>query len=149
MRVYFDASVLVAFIVAEPSVPTILQWLRAHTSDAATIFSDWSRAEVASAVARRVRMRNLTSEAAYNSLLRLDAELAFYQCVNVLPEDIEAARAFVLRFDLGLRLADAIHIAIARRIGATLVSLDKRQLSGARALGIVTSDPLGAHPENA
>ena len=48
----------------------------------------------------------------------------------------------MLRFELGLRLPDAIHIATAGRLGFTLVSTDIRQVRAAASLGVVAINPL-------
>jgi predicted nucleic acid-binding protein len=45
------------------------------------------------------------------------------------------------RLDLTLRTPDAIHIAIARRLDATLVTFDQRMATNARALGMAVATP--------
>jgi predicted nucleic acid-binding protein len=49
--------------------------------------------------------------------------------------DITAAAAFLRRLDLTLRTQDALHLAIAQRVGAELLTFDRRTASAARALG--------------
>jgi predicted nucleic acid-binding protein len=49
--------------------------------------------------------------------------------------DIRAADIFLRRLDLNLRTPDAIHIAIARRLGAELATFDVRMAESAEALG--------------
>jgi predicted nucleic acid-binding protein len=39
-----------------------------------------------------------------------------------------------------LLTADAIHIAVAQRLGATLVTVDQRMAAAARTLGIAVAD---------
>ena len=46
------------------------------------------------------------------------------------------ADALVRRLDLGLRAPDALHIATARRLGATLFTFDLGMASAARMLGL-------------
>ena len=53
-----------------------------------------------------------------------------------LPLDVATAASFVRRLDLPLRTADAINIAIAQRIGATLVTFDVKMGDSARAVGV-------------
>jgi hypothetical protein len=58
-----------------------------------------------------------------------------------LPVEIRAADArlayiYVRRFALGLRAADALHLAIARRLEADLITLDRCLATAARELGI-------------
>ena len=45
------------------------------------------------------------------------------------------------RLDINLRTPDAIHIAIARRVDATLVTFDQQVAESARALGMAVARP--------
>jgi hypothetical protein len=49
--------------------------------------------------------------------------------------DVVAAEQFLRRLDLVFRAPDALHIAIARRLGAELATFDSRMAERARALG--------------
>jgi predicted nucleic acid-binding protein len=51
------------------------------------------------------------------------------------PADVAAGAAFLRRLEVNLRTPDAINIAIAQRVGATLVTFDTRMADSARALG--------------
>src|SRR5438270_314844 len=62
------------------------------------------------------------------------------------PADVHAADrrlayAYVRRFDLALRAPDALHLAIAHRLNATLVTLDGRLERAAGQLGIAVEVP--------
>ncbi len=48
---------------------------------------------------------------------------------------MKAAEAFVRRLDLALRTPDALHIAMAQRVDATLVTFDEKMATCAKALG--------------
>ncbi|HEY2621229.1 MAG TPA: PIN domain-containing protein [Acetobacteraceae bacterium] len=50
--------------------------------------------------------------------------------------DCRLANIFVRRFDLRLRVPDALHAAICRRLGMRLVTLDRRLAAAARTLEI-------------
>jgi predicted nucleic acid-binding protein len=50
--------------------------------------------------------------------------------------DFAGAEGLVRRLDLTLRTPDALHIAIARRAGAALVTFDKAMATVAGALGL-------------
>jgi uncharacterized protein len=54
--------------------------------------------------------------------------------VEVSGTDIALATSFLRRLDLTLRTPDAIHIAIAQRLQARLVTFDQRMTIAARAL---------------
>lgn len=73
---------------------------------------------------------------------RLAGLLGGWDAVPVTSADIERATATVARFELALRLPDAIHIAIAERLGATLVTSDRQQHRAALALGTASINPL-------
>jgi hypothetical protein len=55
--------------------------------------------------------------------------------------DVRLAGAFVRKFDLALRVPDALHLAIAQRLDATLVTLDRRLATAARELGVAVEEP--------
>ncbi len=55
--------------------------------------------------------------------------------------DIDAGNRILRRLDINLRTPDAIHIAISRRLEATLVTFDRSMVAGARALGIAVATP--------
>jgi predicted nucleic acid-binding protein len=56
--------------------------------------------------------------------------------VEVQPSDVRLSNVLVRRFDLMLRAPDALHAAICRRTGDTLVTLDVRMAKAAAELGI-------------
>ena len=56
--------------------------------------------------------------------------------MGVLSSDVTAAASFIRRLDLTLRMADAINIAMAQRIGATLATFDVKMRDSARAIGV-------------
>ena len=60
---------------------------------------------------------------------------------EITTADIEAADQILRRLDVNLRTPDALHIAIARRLDATLVTLDRGMAAAARALGMAVSTP--------
>ncbi len=48
----------------------------------------------------------------------------------------ERAGRLLERFELGLRAGDALHLAIAQRLGTPLVTLDRRLATAAAAVGL-------------
>jgi predicted nucleic acid-binding protein len=85
---------------------------------------DYAAAEVASVVARRVRTRALTDLEARASFDNPDQwTRKFAQPVEIAPAGIAMAAAFIRRLDLTLRAPDAIHMAIARRLGLAVATL--------------------------
>ena len=54
-------------------------------------------------------------------------------------DDIAHAEMHVRIFNLNLRGPDVIHVAITQRLGATLVTFDKRMAAAARVLGVTVA----------
>lgn len=140
MSVYLDASVLVALLTVEPLNG------RADSFIASTreplIVSDLASAEFSSAIARRVRMRETTRAEARADLADFDLwTMRSTQRSELAPIDIAVATTYLRRLDLPLKTPDAIHIAIALRIGATLVTFDRQMAVSARSLGSTVETP--------
>lgn len=82
-------------------------------------------------------MRLLTEEEGSARLADFDAwRAAAASAADVRAADARLAYIYVRRFDLGLRAQDALHLAIARRLDATLVTLDRRLAIAANQLGV-------------
>ncbi len=135
MSLYLDASVLLPTLVDEGSseaVDALMERL-----DSAPVVSDFAVGEVASALSRLVRMRHLDASDVRARLSDFDAWRATDSAPqDVEPADIRLAAVFVRRLELGLRMPDAVHAALCRRLGHTLVTLDVRLAGAASALGI-------------
>ncbi|MBD0274503.1 MAG: type II toxin-antitoxin system VapC family toxin [Acetobacteraceae bacterium] len=134
MKLYFDASVLVALLAKDALTARAYSLLRSHA--AVLLVSDFAAAEFASALARRVRMGELTAEQGRAAFANFDVWTArATRHVGTKTADVRAAEAFLRRLDLTLRTPDALNIAIAQRAGAALATFDERMAAAARALG--------------
>jgi predicted nucleic acid-binding protein len=67
--------------------------------------------------------------------------MRFTQRTEAGTVDIATAITFLRRLDLPLKTPDAIHIAIAQRVGGTLVTFDRQMAASARALGTPVATP--------
>ncbi len=134
MSTYLDTSVLLPTLIAEPTTEAVYDSLGAD--DRELLISDFAAAEVASALSRLVRMALLTDADASGRLADFDAWRAAMSLPVDIASDARLAYMYVRRFDLGLRAPDALHLAIARRLDATLVTLDRRLATAARELGV-------------
>ncbi len=115
--------------------------LRAAPSGSLVV-SGWARVEFASTLARNVRMK-LQKEAHARVLAqRFNEDLgATFSVYTPSATDFDLAAELVLTTpDLGLRGADALHLAAAQTQHLTLYTLDKPLLRAAHALGISASD---------
>lgn len=140
MTLYLDASVLVALFVIDPVAACAEAYLSAHP--AVIVVSDFGAAEFSSAVARRVRMRDLTGGEGRLAFANFDDWTARSTSrENVIAVDIAAADRILRRLDVNLRTPDAIHIAIARRLDAVLLTFDRQMATAARALGMAVETP--------
>ena len=131
--VYLDASVLVSLFIDDALAGRADKALR--TVDTVVV-SNYAAAEFASSIARNVRMKVLTKKQANEVFADFDSwSQNSVDMVEVGSADIRDADAMLRRLDLTLRAPDAIHIAIARRLGMQLATFDKKMADSARTLG--------------
>lgn len=142
MTVYLDTSVVVPSFVAEDASPVVRRWFGEHALEEWTT-SLWTSVEFASAVGNRVRGGTLSIAEGEAALTAFDGEIAGRaELAKPQPEDFDFARRAIAHFNLGLRGGDALHIAIALRLEATLLlTLDRRLANAARAFGLDTEEP--------
>lgn len=138
MTPYLDASVVVSLIVQD-----------IHTGRARALaakcerflVSDLTTAEFSSALAIRLRTGTLADAEVRASLLLYDAwRLRSVDTADVKSTDIREADEVIRRLDNALRAPDAIHVVIARRLGAPLATFDLTMARDARALGVSLVD---------
>lgn len=133
MILYADASVIAALALGEPASAQIET--RSETADDILV-SDFGIGKAVSAVSIALRLGRLKDEDANAIVDRLVAGFAGWAVVACETIDISRAVQLVRRFDLALRMPDAIHVAIAERLDARLFSGDERQLSAAETIGL-------------
>lgn len=135
MSLYLDASVLVSRFVLQPGTAAVDRFL--DSAEAPLVVSSYAAGEVASALSRLVRMGELSEAQAGEALNDLDAWIAGRAAeVESEDSDVRLAAALVRRFDLALRMPDAIHLAACQRYGFALVTLDDRLARAADRLGL-------------
>jgi len=137
---YPDANVLVALLTPDP----LSERAEAFLSNGAQgfIVSDFGAAEFVSVVGRRIRTLEITLADGRMALSNLDGWLArAAQRVEISAADVATADTYLRRLDLTLLTPDALHIAIAARISATLVTFDRAMAVSARVLGMAVTTP--------
>ncbi len=138
MKVYLDASVLVALLLADSFSARADAFMRTYVP--VIVVSDFAAAEVVSTIARRVRTREITADKATATFSTLDAWIAQKGGRKRMTNaDVKRADAVMRRLDLTLRTPDALHIAIAERIGATMATFDDKMAAAARILGLTVA----------
>ncbi|MGV9009155.1 type II toxin-antitoxin system VapC family toxin [Brevundimonas sp.] len=138
MRAYLDASVIVPLFLHEDSSERMLQWL---ATDVSIALSDWSVAEVSSALSLHVRRENLDPEERDAAETAMNAWLdggAFP--IEVVGSDVTEARLLLHRHPK-LRTPDALHLAIVHRLECALVTYGEDLASAAERDGIVVIAP--------
>ncbi len=137
---YLDTNILVALLTPEPFSGRADTFIQNNAEP--LIVSDFAVAEFSSAVARRVRMREFTIEQAGIALVGLDEWVTrAADRAEISAGDVALATTYIRRFDLPLRTPDALHIAIAQRLDATLVTFDRGMAVAAGMLGMAVATP--------
>jgi uncharacterized protein len=139
MSIYLDTSVLIPTLIRETASDAVEQYLSVRHE---RIISEFAALEVVSVLSRFIRTNLLANETAAARLTDFEAWRASTSlAAEVRPVDTRLAYAYVRRFNLKLRAPDALHVAIAYRLGATLVTLDHRLATAARDLGVAVDMP--------
>lgn len=123
---YLDTSLLISILTPEAESARAQNWLKDQGQDEFAI-SDWTVAEFSSALAINLRSRKI-AEADRAEALATFSRMARDNFTS-LPIDsahFHRAAQFADRYELGLRAADALHLAICVDFGATFCTLDRR-----------------------
>ena len=134
---YVDTSVLVPLVIPEPMSGVVERWFEA--AETGTLMtSGWTTAEFASAIDNKVRRKELSETSGSEAFSIFETHVVPALRIATIDEtDFRVAAKFMVRFELGLRAGDALHLAIAQRTAATgLVSLDRRFSDAAQALSL-------------
>lgn len=137
---YLDTSLLVAALTPEIETARVQRWLGSVDAETLAV-SDWVSTEFSSALSIKLRAGQIRHEdrsAALSAFTRLSASTLMRFAVE--PEHLRLAARFVDREELSLRAGDALHLAVASVIGATICTLDRRMAAACSALGIDKED---------
>lgn len=138
---YLDTSFIVPLYLREATSERVEVFLRAE-SPGSLVVSRWAKVEFASTLARNVRM-NLQDERNARMLMQHfdeDTQKVFH-LYTPLAADFTLAKELLLEAPaLGLRGADALHLAAAQTQRLHLYTLDKPLLRAAETLGVSASD---------
>lgn len=133
-----DASALIPLFVPD-ALNQKASTLIARQTDPLLV-SDYADLEFSSSVMRMARAGVLSSKDAREAIAEFSA-WADTNCERAAAaaQDIAAAVSLVRRSDIALRASDAVHVAIARRLGASLLTFDKKLAGNARRLGLAVA----------
>jgi hypothetical protein len=135
---YIDTSLLVPYYCPEALSQAAERTLR---RDPRPAVSDLVEVELFSALARKVRAREMTAaDATRISAQFLDhLQAGLYARIAVQRRHYEAARGWLTRFTLPLRALDALHLALADTEGLRLATADRDLSRSARSLGVAVT----------
>ena len=140
MSHYLDTSVIVSMIVNDAHTMKAATWF--DRTEPVALVSTFAKAEFAATISRNVRTHRLSAAEGRTALDIFDRWLdGDAQLVNVSSDDIESADRLVRDFDTKLLVPDAIHLAVAKRLGATLITFDVRLAAAAKLQNIANEIP--------
>jgi predicted nucleic acid-binding protein len=140
VRVYLDTSIIIPLLVQDAWSARADAWVLRALPD--IVLSDYASAEFASALARRVRTKEISSAEARAAFVTLDEWAArVSERIEIRTADVRTAESFLRRLDLTLRAPDAIHIALAQRARAALATFDEKMAAAAGALRVELAAP--------
>jgi uncharacterized protein len=132
---YIDTSVLVAYYCPETLSEQVQTFLEAQLKPAV---SDLTEVELFSAVARKVRMEDLSPSDGNRILSKYLSHLdgGLFTIIHLESQHWRIARGWIGLFNTSLRTLDALHLAIASAGDFTLITSDQRLLLAADTLGV-------------
>ena len=136
--IYLDTNVLVSLHVQDSLTERVELWLAANEQPLAT--SEWVRAEFYAVAGLRKRKDELTMAEAKTALAAIDARIEkYFVQLPVSDEAATLAASWLRHPDCALQTGDALHLAIARKGGATaLASCDERFAKAALKLKLAS-----------
>ncbi len=140
MNLLLDASVLVPLVVSEARTQSVDRRLRVAGTQ--PVVSDFALGEAFAALGALARRRAVTVDDAERAAANLDifAARSALRAVTE-PVDMEMAARMVRRFDLALRMPDALYLALATRLTLTVMTADVTLARAGRALGVGVAGP--------
>jgi predicted nucleic acid-binding protein len=141
---YFDTSFVTPLIRRE-TTSTFVERFVAKLPSGQLAISRWTEVEVASLLARDVRMGVINAGGAREAD-ELFGDIVRRSFVVLSPDgrDYELARRYLHTYESGLRAGDALHLAIAANLRAdAILSFDKTMIRAGELLGLPMSGGIG------
>ncbi len=133
--IYLDTSMVAPLYWAEALSDTVEELVLSETEIG---LSQLVEVELVSALSRRVRMREISSDdaTAIVESFQSDIERGFYTRIALETIHYQLAREWISRFATPLSTLDALHLAIASHNNIRLVTADAALGANAQFLGI-------------
>lgn len=134
--VYVDTSALVALLTLEPATPRVAAWFASNT--APLVSADWCAVEFASALAAKLRAKQLRPVHAKAASQAFDTLTAGgLRLLPVSRTAFQQAAKLCAKAADNLRAGDALHVAVALEAGvSTLAGLDAAMNEAAVRAGL-------------
>ena len=137
--IYIDTSVLGAIFFRESGAVDLVTRLEGQRKKRLMI-SAWTLTEMASVGGIKQRTGVIDAATRVRALANFQRFASMHLgTVEIEPADFRAA-AVLIESPSALRAGDALHLAIARRLGARLASIDRRLCAATDALGLTRFD---------
>lgn len=132
---YLDTSILVPYYCPEALSPKAQDIILSDDDPAVTGLSG---VEIASALSRKIREKQLSVNEARRILNLFDVHLrdGFYRILSLDHTHFALAAEFIRKFSTPLRTLDALHLAAASMASMKLVSADEKLAGAGKALGV-------------
>ena len=133
--VYIDTSILVAYYCPEKISDQVEKILVETSSPAISQLTD---VELTSALARKIREKALSEEdgKAVLDVFRTHIDENSYTYLPIQPKHFSTAMDWIAQFNTPLRTLDALHLAIASKSKAPLLTADIKLAESAKELGV-------------
>ena len=132
---YLDSSVLAAYYCPEPLSGKAEKVI---TSSKRLGISSLTEVELASAISRKIREKNLSAEDGNKIFNQFQTHLknSLYRLISIEDRHYHSAKNWILQFRVPLKTLDALHLAIASEDNLTLLTADRQLDIAAKHFGI-------------
>jgi predicted nucleic acid-binding protein len=132
---YLDTSVLAAYYCPEPLSE---QAEKIVISSDRPCISSLTEVELASAIARKIREKDLSQEGGNKIFNQFQTHLKgpLFRLITVEGRHYKTAKNWILQFAVPLKTLDALHLAIAAEGDYTLATADRQLDISAKYFGI-------------
>ena len=133
--IYLDTSVLGAIFFREPGAADLVTVLESQRK-AKLMISAWTLTEMASIGGIKQRTGAIDAETRQQAIANFQRFASMHlSTVEIDPADFRTA-AVLIESPVALRAGDALHLAVARLLGARIASLDHRLCAAIKLLGL-------------
>ena len=136
---YIDTSYLAPFYLPE-AISEAVEKKLLKLPVGFIVISPLVRAEFASLLSRKFRMKEMNQADAHRAMMALDRHLhtESIRMVAIGGQDFQQATEWIMTMAHPLRAPDALHLSVAARQDAVFWTLDQRLAKAARRIGLET-----------